>query len=911
MSDENSKQLFTHPCTLVLTHVLFPLLAFGAALYVYWITKESLDATLRAKGLAAVWIGGAIPLAGAAAAFIARRRRPGMWQMFAFSMIGAAYLYFFFPAIGEMSNKVDAWIISSTPFLAMLSGIMPMIFAGAAAVALEKMSASLGADVAISAGLLLAGPLCFFGIAEAGFTIVRAFRSVGPQWQAVFGHILAVGLLILTFLFFVGLMRGMLHLTGLAGAKVGRTVTVLVCALVLPLCGLALNLEIPFPADFANPWPWALSAYTTLVLLPKPRSDRAGLYFLQAAAGPFVLYFFLLFVPFLPLAIPAIIAMGTGFLILAPTVLFRLYTREMYGYWQKLRETYSATAVAATAVAGFLVLPALFFADVEMERRDFKSLLAWHTEEDFDGPAKPMPCTQARAEKIMDNVNDFAFGAEIPFLSAWRSFRVYDGMYLADGLRNELNVRVSGRKYGEDWDPWRHGRNLFGAGMFGTNPGRRASRMASRWTVRPQRTMDFEATVQPAGDALYNVKVAASSKSGNSELVLKFRLPAGAWIEGMRLKMDDGTWKTARASERKAAEWVYRKITEQRRDPSIVTLDSPDSGSFKIFPVGEKGREAELSIRLPSKTASREIISFAAVPPAPKTVRTMDSDGKWKYEKEPEKPLEWDAVANPDYAPSPAMYRASGAEVSVVGADWMEAHLDSLVRPGRDEGSQVAVVDFDGTDRELWSKVRRATRAAAREFAETGRFTDFGFTSNTVDAAYEKIDDAKMAILRREFPGQIGFKDTSPVEGWFLLPKAGGGRTAVPYRKGEGAVVFAALEGAVEVTGKWADGAKAWELENKAFLKPALDVRAELLKATRETGALTTKSAYIAVESAAQEKGLKQKEAEALFGNQNLEFEEPASESSDAPGLLLLLAFAAVFFALRKRILPILRKSLA
>ena len=913
MTDENRRQLFTHPATMLLTHVAFPLLNLGGIAYIFWITKEALDPGLHAKGVAALCAAGAIPILGAVASAIAQRRRPGLWQMFAFSMIAAAFLYFFYPASLSMSSKVDNWIISATPFLAMFAGLMPMIFAGVAAVALEKLSASKGLDIGVSGGLLLVGPLCLYMFVEFAAAIDRALRGSSPVLKTVLGHVFAVGMLALTFLFFVGLLRGLFQLTKLMGRHAGRVAAVMVCAVVLPFCGLTLNLSIPFPADFANPWPWALSVYTALVLLPRPRSDGAGLflYFLQSAAGPFVLYFFLVFVPFLPLAIPAILLVGTGFLILAPTILFRFYTGEMYGYWQKLRETYSAPKVLGVAVAGFLVLPALFCIDVEMERRDFKALLAWHTEEDYDEPAKPMPCSQASTERIMKNVNDFAFGAETPFLSAWRSFRVYDGMYLADALRNELNVRVLGKKYDEEYEWSRHGRNFFGAAMFGTNPGRRSGRGGIGWTTRPARTTAFDASAVSSGDALYTVRVAASSDSENKELILRFRLPAGAWIEGMRLKLADGTWKQARASERKAAEWVYRKITEQRRDPSIVTLDTPTEGTFKIFPVGNAGREAELMIRLPSKSASPHLVRLAAVPPPPKTKRKMGTDGKWKYETEPRKELVWKDVANPDYSAAPEIYRAAGAEVSVVGADWMDAHLGELKKlktAGAEDGIAVRGREFDGNDRELWSKLRREVRAAAREFADKGEFSDFGFRKDTIDAAYEKVDDAKMAILRREFPGQGGFKD-SPVEGWFFLPKAGGGKVAVPYRKGEGAVVFASLEGAAEIGGKWAEGAKAWELENRAFLKPALDVRAELLKATRESGALTTKSAYIAVETTAQEKGLKQKEAEALYGNQNLEFEEP--ESSDAPGMLLLLVVVAVFFALRRRILPLLRKSLA
>ena len=121
--------------------------------------------------------------------------------------------------------------------------------------------------------------------------------------------------------------------------------------------------------------------------------------------------------------------------------------------------------------------------------------------------------------------------------------------------------------------------------------------------------------------------------------------------------------------------------------------------------------------------------------------------------------------------------------------------------------------------------------------------------------------------------------------------------------------MFANLKGATKIGGAWAEGAKAWELENNAFLKPALDVRRELLEMTRKTGTLTTKSAYIVVESAAQEKGLKQKEMESLHGDKSLDFDESvADKTGDAPGfLVLLLLFAPLALWWRRK--PSVRNS--
>ena len=124
----------------------------------------------------------------------------------------------------------------------------------------------------------------------------------------------------------------------------------------------------------------------------------------------------------------------------------------------------------------------------------------------------------------------------------------------------------------------------------------------------------------------------------------------------------------------------------------------------------------------------------------------------------------------------------------------------------------------------------------------------------------------------------------------------------MPYRKGEGALVFAKVKGATVDDGKWSEGAKLWAREREAFLKPALDLRQELLDGTRRTGVLTTQSAYLAVETSAQEKALKQKEMEALYGNKAFDFEEPLKEptSGDAPGGLLILGGFLIVLLIRR-----------
>ncbi len=890
--NDEKLSLFAHPLTFAITHLAFPILATLACVYLYWITCDALEGVLASKALAVLLASAALPLS-ALGLLLFRPKSMNAWLMFAYAFLGVAFLY--------LSRKVDNWIIGPTPMFAMFAGIVPLIFAGVARIATAKWKMNTGADIMTSVLCLVVPPAAAFFAANVAFRFDKFFRDLklSPLLESIAAHALAIGYFLGCVVFFVGLLR-LLHklftvVTSQMPESARRYGGATVFGLVLPLAGLSLNLTIPFPADFANPWAWGLAIFSGLVLFLPTRNDALGLgsYFLKFVAAPFVVYFFVLFVPFMPLAIPAIIAMGAGFLILAPTLLFRYWTRDAYAAYLALRPRFSRWRLILIALVGALVMPLAFVVDVEMERHDVKALLKWHTEEDFDLPPAPMPVSQERAEKIMKGINDYTFGAEIPFLSAWRTWRVYDGMYMADKLRNELNLRILGKKVADERDWEGRSRNIFGGGLFGANTARRSYTrgVRGRWWGRPLRTDQFTVDarhVGEIGEAKYVVTVKPRAVGELREFSADIVLPAGAWIEGMRLKMTNGVWKTARPSERKAAEWVYNKITEWGLDPSIVTLDTPTTGTLKVFPVGTEGREVELTIRLPSVDASSYVAMFNGKP-----------------------------VANPLYSGGDVLYTADGAAVSAVPAAWMNAHTNELVAASAGE-----VEKFDIDDPELVRKLRRRLREASKAIARdcNGVMPNIEFEIRKDDLALpidvlstNILSKADLAILRRELPGLTSLGDR-PLDGWFFLDGEDGGKVAVPYRwKDGGTVVFANLKGATKIGGAWAEGAKAWELENNAFLKPALDVRRELLELTRKTGTLTTKSAYIVVESAAQEKGLKQKEMESLHGDKSLDFDESvADKTGDAPGfLILLLLFAPLALWRRKFAMNVAKETCA
>lgn len=901
--------LFVRPMTFSVTHVLFPVITLANVGWGYWMTCDALAGEIALKAKVLLWASVALPCLSLAAAFLFRRRRIPTAVLSAFLILGVAYLYFGFPIELEMLSKGETWATSSLSPVAFFLGVLPMVYAGIAQLATRDWGLTVRNDVCTSLILVVLPPGVVY------LTTAVLFKP----WFPKSANLIPCLLCLCTIVFFIGLLRLMATVFCLCRpfaerSSWGRIVAAAAFALVLPLGGLALNLSIPFPADFANVWAWGLAVFTGIALMLPVSATRWGLsvYALRFVAAPFVAYFFILFLPFMPLALPAILFAGLGFLILAPICLAVFWVRSVKFARRMLLTRFPRWLVALVALAGLMVIPSVFVIRTEMERRDVQALVAWQADDDFAAPPKPLPMPAERAKRVMRGVNAYTFGAEIPYLSAWRTFRVYDGMYLSDRLRNRLNCRIFGCPVEEDAAVVRETRkrNGFAAFLFGFNPARWSFDRGRGWAW-PQRTLQYAASARSVAtngvEALYVVSIHTVA-TGEKALLLDFRLPAGAWIEGLRLKMFDGMWKTARFSERKSAEWVYNQITRVRRDPSIVTLDTPTEGRIRVYPVDGRGRDVELTLRLPFRTAAKDLIAFCP-PPLQGHEPGVSRRNRRERAAPVEKPV-WKAVSNPDWQADSAearrIYTVGDAAVSIIPAGYFAAHTNEIVSPVMDD----APTTFEDFTPDLYGKLRRLARARAGgrtlpriEFTVPPPSRTNGNADVTnAPAARRMLEREEWIALRRELPGMTVFGDR-PLDGYLPVTTADGRTLFAPYRKGEGTLLFERLKDAAEVGGLWREGAKAWAIENRAFLRPALDVRRELLSQSRGCQVLTTKSAFIALETATQEKGLHQKEREALYGNQAFEFDESGVDA-DAPGfgLMVLLFLASLLVAsLRRR----------
>jgi hypothetical protein len=316
---------------------------------------------------------------------------------------------------------------------------------------------------------------------------------------------------------------------------------------------------------------------------------------------PFTFYFFIVFLPFMPFSLFAIIAMGAGFLILAPTLLFFVQLQEL----RKDNDTWMAAGVSARgrflrALGMLAILPLCFLARSEYDRYVLHSTLDYYyAREDMKDAKSPVSARDVK--RILNRVRAFRDGSEIPYLTNYYNWRVFDNLLLQEEKFNDL-WRAFVDEYPPEKEKEDFSRNMF-AGMFGGRTRDPGSRWG--WGRRPPRNVQLtEVTTSSTlakGETHAWIRLSLTShEKQQAEYESKIELPASAFVAGLRLKIGTN-WVDARIVERKAAEWVYRSIRDVRRDPAFLRYEGENILKLSVFPIEpEETRQVELLVVFPA-----------------------------------------------------------------------------------------------------------------------------------------------------------------------------------------------------------------------------------------------------------------------------------------------------------------------
>ena len=937
-------KLLGSPFASFLSHVVAPLISLAAMARTAWLGWTEFEPATLASVIVLV----ALPVVcavGSMVILLARGRR--QFPLWADAV--SVFLAGFFCAIllvsqDDISATLPNWMVGSGSFLLGYAGMMAVGFSSIWRLGILPLKIGKVTDIGATVLGVIVVPIMTYVVVRMIIELTDVHSSDIRQNLVLPVLVIALIVLFILIFRFFGLLFSFLE-------KFRRHrfivfAEALVTTTVLPFAGLALNADMPFPADFQYVWFYLATALTALVLMVSDgKSDMARLtiWFARWAAMPFTLYFFIVFLPFLPFSVLAMFFFGAGILILAPTLLFWRHARTLNRSMGGVVSVYGKRVAVVSALVAFLLIPGAIAVVTEIHRADLQRAIAFVQEPDYDTEAK-LPVSHRRAEAVVQRAVDFNNGRDIPLISAWYVQRVYSGMYLRDEILDRISQRILGRPLPHE--EWRRG-DVFGM-MFTRNRGR-ASRRWRSWVPRPTtgatlttNTVAVVAGSDAESEITYCVRIGVSSKLAQEEFIAPIELPAGSWVVGMRLRIED-VWEPAAIIERKAAEWVYGKISVvERRDPALLTLDSPMRGELRIFPVTPKGRELELDIRMPKALADGDVIKIGDVSvrheSAGVEISPVYANGvlvlpeTWKQEHTSELlPINpgrlWVAV---DCSVSNSLQKvdAIASDIVKIAEEAGAGHISLMAANAETRTTELATADlkvklpealleFQG-GLDAFGAVYRIIRVSEREGEiAKGNYPNIVLYGGNWANALERVELRDWGLLHDAAPGLNNLKivvagdkidfavpGANPASGVFAF--VAGEERRVAEAEGDSFVVFTSsgelegVEGLVDVKTDaeegWDAGAEAWRLQFEMNRNPARDLRRDILRQSRLSGTLTEAGAYIVVENDAQRKMLQEKQRQALAADPSFDFEEDVP----APGVLMLVAaVSAVFFFLR------------
>lgn len=413
------------------------------------------------------------------------------------------------------------------------------------------------------------------------------FQIILPLWngpESGFTEHLMIILMVLStvlFLFFVMRMALIFTRNNRTKGKSFSQTWIVIFGIIFPVLGLLVNNgELPFSSDrignnvfgdFTSPWYLIIVIINGLALffseIRNPRL-RLALFVAKSTSLTYVLYFFLIFLPYLPLSVLLIIIFGLGLLLLSPLILLIIQGRSLLDDFDYLRSYYPIKELRILFVTGILLLPAIITFTYWQDRQVLHKAMTYAFEDDRQSSIEAI-CLNS-LKRTLSNLKTHKsgatlFGSNKPILTPYYTWLVLDNMTLSEykiALLEEVFFGTTQSSFDGRGTPF--------------------SRRNQRLKVETSKVVS---QYQEEGYWLSTVElqITNQSKQGLSEYVGSFELPEGTWIKDYYLDIE-GRREHGILAEKKAATWLYQQIVRGQRDPGILYYLQGRKVAFRIFP---------------------------------------------------------------------------------------------------------------------------------------------------------------------------------------------------------------------------------------------------------------------------------------------------------------------------------------
>lgn len=461
--------------------------------------------------------------------------------------------------------------------------MMPVIFYTGLRLSCFKLPILRITDFSITTATLIMVPIC-------SYLFVYVFDMIFRHWN-IPGLILIILFIVATVITMMAFLRVLTFIyIWLNEFKAGHLVLLLAVGLAGPIGGLAANNVIPFPCDFQSVSVYVLAVINGLILLIAFRQGskkEALAWVARCLMYPFSLYFFLVFLPFLPLSLLAMIAFGSGFLILAPTALFIVHTRKIVDEGKRVANLLGLKTALLLFFAACAVIPAIITIEALLDRHALVQAVDVVYNPDYE-KAK-IDIKPESVKRSLLKLRDTKDGIFLPFISPFYNKVVFNGMVLPDHKMNDIYMMFLGEEM-----PTSESRVRPGLGRrlsFRGRPVRMPERNVeiSNITIEERREGEFiTAEIQ---------LTLANMGAEQSEFASNIQLGLGVMVSGYWLKVGDDK-VSGHIFEKKAAMWVYHMIRDvTRRDPGLLIYKSDNLLKLSVYPFG-RGQQRLTGIEL-------------------------------------------------------------------------------------------------------------------------------------------------------------------------------------------------------------------------------------------------------------------------------------------------------------------------
>ena len=491
-------------------------------------------------------------------------------------------------------TQIEPWILNQgSIYLYQFTFIMPGLFYGLLCISCFKLNLNSRSDLGVSLLIAVLAPTVYylFFICIVGLSITIESR--------ISEFIAALFFIFFTVIAFVGMIRFIvLSYNSIRNKRdLAQIIFVGSISILGPIAGLILNKIIPFPADFQSPWVYILAIINGLiVLIPsvKKVDKHKYLLFARSMTYPFTLYFFLVFLPFLPISLPATFFFGLGFLILTPVVLFLVHTKKIYDDFKICKQADGMIMTVFIIIIGLIMLPGYFTFGALRDKVSLKKVLQYVYSPDYNHDLRFQGSLKS-VKRTLLSLKEFKEGIHMPYLSGFYNKIVFEGMVLPDKKIDYLYKLFAGEEIPEIKRKERWGFRRMSRSWQG---GTRAS--ARDRNVKITSINVRNDYVEDIVISRVKLKMRNAGNSNTAELFREIHLPQGVLITDFQLKVKEKMVQ-GQIFEKKAAMWVYHMIRDYTRiDPGILTYRTPTQVNLNIYPFASaQERVAEIEFKFP------------------------------------------------------------------------------------------------------------------------------------------------------------------------------------------------------------------------------------------------------------------------------------------------------------------------